>query len=503
MPWKKFAFLMLAANCCLVYQICILITNECQQLFSMHINLPSVLYKPTSILDKLTVVLMIESETQSNSLNTTLWSFCEHYNGVKLLLIFDNNPYPPLNLASYKQCDIQIIVTKEDIKKRWQESDPMHYITTYYVLVVAELVKFDQSIPLNHLKYNRINSKEVHLIPIAKDLSHFVYRCLHVDYDYKQWTLKFYHKEADSGEECYFYDGQFAFLTTKSSLKLLNMPFATPFPESIAIQGLAKGFTMVLEEDLHFTASSDRSIQETVKAQNFKDWKLSRLYHIMGIKKVESPNGKVKMYGCSKNTQRCFRSIQENTPEYLFEDRWTPPCCLENLRITFRRVATVLDQCKVRYWLEGGSLLGAARHRDLIPWDYDVDIGIYDDDIKKCPLLLYATKQPIKDDEGFIWEKAPEGDFLRVQFSETNRLHVDIFPFYPVNKIMTKKTWFSDHPQDKEFPEEFVKNLTKIHFAGTLASVPSNVKEFLEFKFGENVISNPQYPNSRLVKFKP
>ena len=37
-----------------------------------------------------------------------------------------------------------------------------------------------------------------------------------------------------------------------------------------------------------------------------------------------------------------------------------------------------------------------------------------------------------------MWEKAREGDFFRVQFSATNHLHVDIFPFYEANGVMTK-----------------------------------------------------------------
>lgn len=64
------------------------------------------------------------------------------------------------------------------------------------------------------------------------------------------------------------------------------------------------------------------------------------------------------------------------TDAFYSKGRWTPPCCLDNLRITARHVFSVLEAANVRYWLEGGSLLGAARNGDIIPWDYDVDIGM-------------------------------------------------------------------------------------------------------------------------------
>ncbi|KFV05678.1 Fukutin-related protein, partial [Pterocles gutturalis] len=103
--------------------------------------------------------------------------------------------------------------------------------------------------------------------------------------------------------------------------------------------------------------------------------------------------------------------------------RWTPPCCLRALRETARHVVGILETAGVRYWLEGGSLLGAARLGDIIPWDYDVDLGIYREDVGKCRWLAEATTAPVEDDEGFFWEKAAEGEFYRVHYSRTNRLH--------------------------------------------------------------------------------
>ena len=40
----------------------------------------------------------------------------------------------------------------------------------------------------------------------------------------------------------------------------------------------------------------------------------------------------------------------------------------------------VFEQHGVTYWLDGGSLLGAFRHNGLIPWDDDLDIGMFEAD---------------------------------------------------------------------------------------------------------------------------
>lgn len=117
------------------------------------------------------------------------------------------------------------------------------------------------------------------------------------------------------------------------------------------------------------------------------------------------------------------------------------------------------------------------------------------EDISKCTWLMRAANKPITDPQGFVWEKAVEGDFYRVQFSQVNRLHVDIFPFYSRNGTMTKDTWFKTHQQDREFPEHYLKPLSTIEFVGRMVSAPNNIHDFLELKFGVGVVENPEYPN--------
>ncbi|KAI5933436.1 Fukutin-related protein [Manis javanica] len=99
----------------------------------------------------------------------------------------------------------------------------------------------------------------------------------------------------------------------------------------------------------------------------------------------------------------------------------------------------------------GGQLTAAYAHRrDIIPWDYNMDLGIYLEDMGNCEQLQGAKVGSVLDECSFVWEKAVESDF-NVQYSKSNDLHVDVCPFYPHNGIMTKDMWL-DHRQDVEIP---------------------------------------------------
>ena len=131
---------------------------------------------------------------------------------------------------------------------------------------------------------------------------------------------------------------------------------------------------------------------------------------------------------CRRSSGRCFGTIINDVPDYVQRlGRWTPPCCLDKLRETARYTFAVLEQAGVRYWLEGGSLLGAARNADIIPWDYDVDIGVWKEDLAKCQEIVGAQKHGgILTEAGFVWEKAREADFYRVQYVHMSHLPLDM-----------------------------------------------------------------------------
>lgn len=54
-------------------------------------------------------------------------------------------------------------------------------------------------------------------------------------------------------------------------------------------------------------------------------------------------------------------------------------CQLEMLKV----VADICEKHNIRYYLAAGTFLGAVRHQGFIPWDDDIDIYVFNSDLKK------------------------------------------------------------------------------------------------------------------------
>ena len=76
------------------------------------------------------------------------------------------------------------------------------------------------------------------------------------------------------------------------------------------------------------------------------------------------------------------------------------------------QVQSLLQDAGIAFFLESGSLLGAARHQGLIPWDDDIDLSVEMRDEKKLLTLMkevmprYGFRGVLE--RGFIWKISSE-----------------------------------------------------------------------------------------------
>jgi hypothetical protein len=52
------------------------------------------------------------------------------------------------------------------------------------------------------------------------------------------------------------------------------------------------------------------------------------------------------------------------------------------LRPLLRDTAGLLSAAGIPFWLDYGTLLGAVREHDIIPWEYDVDLGVEESQVR-------------------------------------------------------------------------------------------------------------------------
>ena len=113
----------------------------------------------------------------------------------------------------------------------------------------------------------------------------------------------------------------------------------------------------------------------------------------------------------------------------------------------FKAFVRVCEKHNLKYFLVGGSALGAIRHKGSIPWDDDIDVGMPREDYDKFCELQYEYEgtpyfiQNFKSDPCYIYNYGKLRDSSTTFIENTyknNRINhgvwIDIFTIYGFSK---------------------------------------------------------------------
>ena len=210
----------------------------------------------------------------------------------------------------------------------------------------------------------------------------------------------------------------------------------------------------------------------------------------------------------------------------------------------FKNVISILSSYDIPYWVDQGTLLGIIRDKEIIPWEWDLDFGVFENEISrkkvekaflengfikekisnknKCLHFLYNNERKVditfyekKEDYALTYFEGPHGlygRFIKYVFSVIRENRIIIrktslfkrFLFYLLDSILlipnknrySSKLFFriikkrlDNLPSSMisyKIPFSYLKKRKKIIFLSTKINIPNEPIKYLEYSYGKN-----------------
>lgn len=214
---------------------------------------------------------------------------------------------------------------------------------------------------------------------------------------------------------------------------------------------------------------------------------------------------------------------------------------MSNIETSLALIKEFFEGQKIDFWLEAGTALSAEREGRVFPWEHDIDVAIWRDDLPDPESLkdffatngykvIFQKNYPYIDNiiqlkvaKGFEeklfdidiylytrhqgqaymrWIHKPEGRLAKAKLIILNTLKYMVNP--PTDKWrrmsrliphhLAKVVFFGflrfyiDHSTCvyHRFPEHYFLNLKEIDFHGLLAKIPLDTSNYLQHRYGQN-----------------
>jgi len=162
-------------------------------------------------------------------------------------------------------------------------------------------------------------------------------------------------------------------------------------------------------------------------------------------------------------------------------------------------VVTLLETNGINYHLEGGTLLGIVRDKDLIPWDHDLDLSIPDTEVDKlCTCLRKLYKKGYKVNRKYSqidFGPIEKGDCQIVKvknlgYSALKFFHKSFRKNYVILDIFVKTSdgthvYWQAMKKMMKVEKKYYEGYEELEFLNHSLRAPKYYKEYLTEKYGD------------------
>lgn len=206
---------------------------------------------------------------------------------------------------------------------------------------------------------------------------------------------------------------------------------------------------------------------------------------------------------------------------------------MNKFKDTIALLKEFFEKANIEFWLEAGTALGAYRDNKILPWDHDIDVAIWFNDLpikndfinffgkrgydvifqknfiyidnivqlkineknnnKLIDVDIYLYKE-INEHAVMRWINSPVGIFSKSKQlilyklnkiinlnNKNNLVHNLLIIFFKIYIYMYINTTYC---YSHTFPKKYFKNLRKIKLYDLEVKVPHDIENFLEYRYG-------------------
>lgn len=143
-------------------------------------------------------------------------------------------------------------------------------------------------------------------------------------------------------------------------------------------------------------------------------------------------------------------------------------------------VHNILLEHNIPYYITGGTLIGAVRHKGIIPWDNDIDIACDEHDIKT--IVSTRFRKMLKAIGYKVQNTMRSSGWIRIKKSNDTHISMDIFPI----KMIKGVYHFFDNRPRSEWKNDYYR--------------PNDLFPLKEYKFGKLYVLGPKNPDPTLSR---